>query len=113
MTPPSIALRVGAAAALAQLVLQLLWHGWILADSRAALAISTLPLLPGLWISLHNLRRGVLVSGIVSLFYFCHGVAGLWATTGARLLSIAEVMFSVAVIGASYWDARGYRRAAK
>ncbi|HEY2394470.1 MAG TPA: DUF2069 domain-containing protein [Rudaea sp.] len=113
MTPPSIALRVGATAALAQLALQLLWHGWVLPDSRAALAIATLPLLPGLWTSLHDLRRGVLVSGIVSLFYFCHGVAGLWAVTGARLLSAAEVVLTVAVIGASYWDACGYRRAAK
>jgi uncharacterized membrane protein len=113
MTTPSIALRVGAAAALAQLALQLLWHDWILPDSRAALAIATLPLLPGLWAGLHNLRRGVLISGIVSLFYFCHGVAGLWAAAGARLLSAAEVVFSVAVIGASYRDARGYRRAAK
>jgi uncharacterized membrane protein len=113
MTPPSIALRAGATAALAQLALQLVWHGWIFADSRAALAIATLPLLPGLWTSLHNLRRGVLLSGMVSLFYFCHGVAALWAGTGSRSLSVAEVVFSVAVIGASYWDARGYRRAAK
>lgn len=113
MTPSSIALRIGASAALTQLALQLLWHGWILPDSRAALAIATLPLLPGLWTSLHNLRRGVLVGGIVSLFYFCHGVAGLWSVAAERLLAACETALSVIVIGASYWDARGYRRAAK
>ncbi|HXR62409.1 MAG TPA: DUF2069 domain-containing protein [Rudaea sp.] len=110
---PSIALRAGATAALAQLALQLLWHGWLRPDSRAALAIAALPLLPGLWTCLHDLRRGVLISGIVSLFYFCHGVAGLWAAAGVRLLSATEVVLGVAVIGASYWDARGYRRAAE
>ncbi len=109
----SFALRVGAVAALAQLALQLLWHGWIFPDSRATLAIAALPLLPGLWTSLHNLRRGVLIGGIVSLFYFCHGVASLWSVAAVRLLASAEVALSLIIIGASYWDARGYRRMPK
>jgi uncharacterized membrane protein len=112
MTLSPTALRAGAAAALAQLALQLLWHGWMFADSRATLALAVVPLLPGLWTSLHNLRRGVLIGGMVSLFYFCHGVAGLW-TKPVRLLSAIEVALCLAVIGAAYWDARGYRRAQK
>ena len=44
------ALRAGAGALLAQLALQLAWHAWYAPQSRAALALSVLPLLPGLWI---------------------------------------------------------------
>ena len=107
------ALRLGAIALLGQLVLQLLWNAWLAPATRAALALSVLPLLPGLWIGLGNLRRGVLVGGIVSLFYFCHGVANLWSDPGSRLPSAAEVALSLAVIAASWWDARGYKRPPK
>jgi uncharacterized membrane protein len=107
------ALRAGLGALVAQLALQLAWHAWYAPHSRAALALAVLPLLPGLWISLRNLRRGVLVGGIVSLFYFCHAVAEMWMNPAARLLASLELLLSLLVIGASYWDARGYRRPAK
>lgn len=103
------ALRAGAVALVGQFALQLAWHAWIAPGSRAALALSLFPLVPPLAIAARNLRRGVLVGGIVSLFYFCHGVAELFAT-GARALAAAEVALALAVIGSSYWDARGYRR---
>ena len=111
MTGSPVALRIGAAALLAQLALQLCWHGWIAPGSRAALVLAILPLLPGLWISLRNLRRGVLVGGIVSLFYFCHGIADLWSNAGLRGLAATEVLLSLAVFGALYADSRGYKRA--
>ena len=107
------ALRAGAGALLAQLVLQFAWHAWHAPQSRAALALSVLPLLPGLWICRRNLRRGVLVGGIVSLFYFCHGIAELWMSASSRPPAALEVLLSLLVIAASYWDARGYRRPAK
>jgi uncharacterized membrane protein len=107
------ALRLGAVALLAQLILQFGWHVWYQPQSRMALALAVLPLLPGLWICLRNLRRGVLVGGIVSLFYFCHGVAELWMSPASRLPASIEVLLSLLVIGASYWDARGYRRPAQ
>jgi uncharacterized membrane protein len=111
MTASRNALRFGAAMLLAQLVLQLIWHGWLAPGSRATLAVAVLPLLPGIWIGLHNLRRGVLVGGIVSLFYFCHGVADWWDGNAAlRGLASIEVLLSLALIGALYWDARGYTR---
>jgi uncharacterized membrane protein len=110
MTGSPAALRVGAAAVFGQIVVQLAWHAWLMPGSRAALALAVLPLLPGGWIALHNLRRGVLVSGIVSLFYFCHGVAELGSADGTLLPAAIEVGLSLVVIGASYWDARGYRR---
>jgi uncharacterized membrane protein len=73
--------------------------------------LAILPLLPGLWISLRNLRRGVLVGGIVSLFYFCHGIADLWSDAGLRGLAAAELLLSLAVFGVLYADSRGYKRA--
>lgn len=110
MTESVAALRVGAAALLAQLALQLFWHAWLVPQSRAALALGVLPLLPALWIRLRNLRRGVLIGGIVSLFYFAHGVAELWGSPSIRIVAAGETLLSLIVIGASYWDARGYRR---
>lgn len=113
MTGSRASLRFGAGATLAQLALQLLWHAWLVPGTRAALALAVLPLFPAVWIGLRNLRRGVLVAGIVSLFYFCHGVADLWSGPQSRLLAALEVALSLAVVGASYWDARTGRRVAR
>ena len=110
MTGSIAALRAGAGALIAQLALQLAWHAWLAPQSRAALALAVLPLLPPLWICRFNLRRGVLVGGIVSLFYFCHGVATLWSDAGLRGAAATELLLSLGVIAASFRDARGYRR---
>ncbi len=104
------ALRAGACALVAQVLLQLAWHAWLAPQSRAALALAVLPLLPPLWIARRNLRRGVLVGGIVSLFYFCHAVAEWWSPAGRHAAATAEIALSLAVIAGSFWDARGYRR---
>ena len=104
------ALRVGIAALLAQLILQLLWHAWLVPTSRAALALAVLPLVPGLWIALYNVRRGLLVGAIASLLYFCHGCAELLSATQAPWLAAAEVAFALVLIAALYGDARSGRR---
>jgi uncharacterized membrane protein len=104
------ALRAGAAALVALLVLELFWHAWLAPTSRASLALAVLPLLPALWLSIRRLRRGVLIGGIVCLFYFCHGIASLWNEPALRVAAALEVALSIAVIAALYWDARGYRR---
>jgi len=110
-------LRWGMLATLALTALQIVWHGW-LAPAKPALfwpglALAVMPLLPGLWTARTSLRRGVLISGIVSLFYFSHGVAELWSGSAPRWLAFAEVLFTLGVIGALGWDARGYRRSKK
>jgi uncharacterized membrane protein len=105
------ALRVALAALGTQLLLQLAWHAWLEPTSRAALALATLPLVPGLWIAAHDLRRGVLIGGIVSLFYFCHGVAGVWDAGLARWLAIGEIGLCLIVIGFLYADVRSARKA--
>jgi uncharacterized membrane protein len=111
------ALRIGAAALVLLAALQILWHAWLAPPAGAqllpTLAVAVFPLLPGLWICLRNLRRGVLVGGIVSLFYFCHGVGSAWADARLRLPACLEVALTLIVIGALGWDARHYRRAAQ
>ena len=108
------ALRFGIGALAALLLLQIAWHGWWMPPLPArywpTLAFATLPLLPGLWTALGNLRRGVLIGGIVSLFYFCHGVGTFYGDPAPRLPAAAEIALSLLVIGASGWDARAYRR---
>jgi uncharacterized membrane protein len=105
------------AAAIGLVILQILWHAWIAPPAPAllkgALVISVVPLLPGLWAALSSLRRGVLISGIVSLFYFSHGVAELCSGNGTRWLGCIEIALTLAVIGALGWDSRGYKRAKK
>ncbi|MBS0569456.1 MAG: DUF2069 domain-containing protein [Proteobacteria bacterium] len=107
-------LHTGVLALAALLVLQVLWHGVVLpppaARFRQTLALSVLPLAPGLWIARRALRRGVLVGGIVCLLYFCHGVSAAWNDPSARVLAWVEIVLSLVVIAASGWDARHYRR---
>ncbi|HET7062857.1 MAG TPA: DUF2069 domain-containing protein [Rudaea sp.] len=103
-SPASAALRFGAGALIAQLLLQMVWHAGLAPVSRPALALAVLPLLPGLWVCIRNLRRGLLIGGIVSLFYFCHGVAELLGTGPSHLLAAIEVALAVAVVAALGWE---------
>jgi len=110
-----LGLRSARLAALALLLLEIYWHAW-LAPARAnlfwpSLALAVAPLLPGLWVARTNLRRGVLICGIVCMFYFAHGVAELWSATTPRALPAAEIVLSLLVIAALGWDARAYKRA--
>ena len=110
------ALHVGASALGLLLVLQILWHAWLLPPSAAqrgpTLALAVVPLLPGLWACISRLHRGVLIGGIVCLFYFCHGVGVAYADPRAlaRALGTAEIALSLVVIGSLGWHARSYRR---
>jgi uncharacterized membrane protein len=110
------ALHAGATALAALLVLQIFWHGWWLPPASAqrwpTLVLATVALLPGLWICRRNLRRGVLIGGIVCLFYFCHGVSAVYVDPAARWLALLEVALTLIVIGALGWDARHYKRKA-
>jgi uncharacterized membrane protein len=105
-SPASAALRFGAAALIAQLVLQFVWHAWLVPVPQPALALAVVPLLPGLWVCMRNLSRGVLIGGIVSLFYFCHGVVELLGAGASRLPAAAEVALAVAVVAALGWEIR-------
>ncbi len=108
------ALRIGAMALIALALLQILWHVWLAPPPTAqlwpTLALAVMPLLPGLWVCLRNLRRGVLIGGIVCLFYFCHGVSAAYGDPAVRVPALAEITLTLIVIGASGWDARHYKR---
>lgn len=98
--PPEQRLGLLAWAALA--ALQPVWHGWLFPPAQMPpwllLAIATAPLLLPL-AALRNARRALLWVGILSLFYFSHGVAEAWSSRSERALALVEVALSVLLIG--------------
>ncbi len=93
--------RLGLAAWALLTLLQLLWHG-VLFPARQmpvwlVLAFTTLPLLLPL-LAMRNVQRALLWVGIISLFYFCHGVAEAWSSSGGRWLALAEIVLTVGLI---------------
>ncbi len=113
----NLALRIGAIALVALALLQIVWHVWLAPPATGqlwpTLTLAIAPLLPGLWVCWGNLRRGVLIGGIVCLFYFCHGVSAAYGNPAVRLPALAEILLTLIVIGASGWDARHYKRKPK
>ena len=94
--------RVGLVAWAALVALQLAWHGWLSPPQRMpqalVLAVTVVPLLLPLG-ALRDVRRALLWVGILSLFYFSHGVAEAWSTAPERTLAVAEVVLTVLLIG--------------
>jgi uncharacterized membrane protein len=94
--------RLGLATWAALALLQLAWHGWLFPPRTVpvwlALALAVVPLLLPL-LALRNLRRALLWTGILSLFYFCHGVAEAWSAPGERALAWLEIVLTVLLIG--------------
>ena len=93
--------RIGLAAWVLLVLLQLAWHGWLF-PARAmpawlVLGVTVVPLLLPLF-AIRNVRRALLWVGILSLFYFCHGVAEAWSAPGERALAWAEVVLTVGLI---------------
>ena len=93
--------RIGYAAWGALALLQVVWHAWLLPPMRmpvaAALLIGLLPLaMP--WLYWRTPSRALLLAGMISLFYFCHGVAEAWAAPRERVLAWAELLLAVIVI---------------
>lgn len=93
--------RIGRAAWFALLVLQVLWHGLLARPEHMptwlVLAITVIPLLLP-FAALPDLRRALLWVGILSLFYFCHGVAEAWSTPAALWLALAEIGLTLLLI---------------
>ncbi|WP_108470690.1 DUF2069 domain-containing protein [Rhodanobacter thiooxydans] len=95
--------RAGLIAWALLVVLQLVWHAWLVPPQHMPmpllLAITVVPLLLPLF-ALRDVRRALLWVGILSLFYFCHGVAEAWSSAGERWLAITEVVLTVLLIAA-------------
>ncbi len=83
------------------IVLQLVWHVWLLPDAHspmsAVLLLALAPLLLPL-LAIRRPARALLWAGIVALFYFCHGVAEVWTIPAERLLATLEIAFSLLLI---------------
>lgn len=94
--------RAGFAAWIALALLQIAWHAWLLPPERmpiaVALVIALLPLaLPlAYW---RTPQRALIAAGMVSLFYFCHGVAEAWAAPRERVPALAEIVIALVLIG--------------
>lgn len=83
-------------------LVQLAWHLWLLPPQHglgAVLVVALLPLALPL-LALRRPQRALIWAGIVALFYFCHGVAEVWSMPAERMPAIAEIIFSVLLIGA-------------
>lgn len=94
--------RIGLFGWAALIVLQLLWHAWLfpaqLMPAWLLLSITVIPLLLPL-LAIRNARRALLWVGILSLFYFCHGVSEVWSSPGERWLAVAEIVLTLLLIG--------------
>lgn len=101
-TPILPTYRVGLAAWAALLVLQLAWHGWLYPPQQMptmlVLGLTVIPLLLPL-LALRDVRRALLWVGILSLFYFCHGISEAWSAPGERWLGWLEIVLTVTLIG--------------
>ena len=95
--------RVGLAAWIAQILLQCAWYAWLFPPQHVpmwlALGVAVIPLLLPL-LAIGNVRRALLWVGMLSLFYFCHGVAESWSSTQERVPAMLEVLFALVLIGA-------------
>lgn len=94
--------RLGLAAWAGLILLQLAWHGWLAPPTQLStalvLAITVLPLLLPLT-ALRNVRRALLWVGILSLFYFCHGISEAWSSADTRVLALIEIGLTLLLIG--------------
>ncbi|TAN03311.1 MAG: DUF2069 domain-containing protein [Rhodanobacteraceae bacterium] len=93
--------RIGLAAWGALALLQIVWHAWLLPPTRMPIAVALLIGLLPLAIPLLYWRtppRALLLAGMFSLFYFCHGVAEAWAAPRERVFAWVELLLAVIVI---------------
>ena len=102
-TPLALTYRIGVVAWIALIVLQCAWYVWLFPPQQLpiwlVLAITVIPLLLP-FLAIRNVRRALLWVGILSLFYFCHGVAESWSSAHERWLALLEVLLTLLLIGA-------------
>jgi uncharacterized membrane protein len=94
--------RIGFGAWLAQAILQVVWHAWLLPPERMPVAVVLLIALVPLALPLAYWRtpqRALIAAGMVALFYFCHGVAEAWASPAERTLASIEIALALVLIG--------------
>lgn len=101
-TPLTLTSRIGLFAWIALLALQCVWYAWLFPPQHVpmwlALAITAIPLLLPFF-AIANVRRALLWVGILSLFYFCHGIAESWSSPQERWPALIEVLLTLLLIG--------------
>ncbi|WP_158882085.1 DUF2069 domain-containing protein [Rhodanobacter sp. L36] len=94
--------RAGLFAWAALTALQLAWYAWLFPPQQMplwlVLVITVVPLLLPL-LAIRDARRALLWVGILSLFYFCHGIAEAWSSPTERWLALIEVALTLLLIG--------------
>ncbi|RUL69714.1 DUF2069 domain-containing protein [Dyella choica] len=95
--------RIGMAAWMALILLQCVWYAWLFPPQRMpmwlALGVAVVPLLLP-FLAIGNVRRALLWVGMLSLFYFCHGIAESWSSAQERAPALLEVLLALLLIGA-------------
>lgn len=106
--------HLGFAAWAALIALHVAWAGRLAPPTNGkvglALALTITPLLLPLLALRSSPGRALLWVGILSLFYFCHGVVAAWSEPRVQLPALIEIALTLTVIGALGWNARHYRR---
>lgn len=94
--------RLGLVAWAALAALQPIWHAWLfpaqILPTWLVLAVTTVPLVLPL-LAIRDVRRALLWVGILSLFYFCHGIAEGWSSSSQRWLALIEIILTLFLIG--------------
>jgi uncharacterized membrane protein len=95
--------RVVLALALGALVL--LFAAWFRGDPRylGALAVFALPPLLLLIGVLRGGARAAFWSGVLGLFWFCHGVMLAWERAAERGYALVEIVLALAIVLAASW----------
>ena len=87
----------------ALVVLQLAWYLWLAPPQNGQSGLALALALPALLLPLLAYRRGarrmLLWVGIVSLFYFAHGIVAAYSEPTARVPAILEALLCVLLIG--------------
>ena len=101
----------------ALVLLQPAWHGWLHPPRTLpvgwAVAIALLPLLLPLAGLLLRRSAAPFWAGLLSLPYFCHGVAEAWASPPERVLALAECVLALSVVLAVGMHGLALRRRAR
>lgn len=95
--------RLALAAWVALILLQGIWHAWLFPPQHTPVwlvaSLTMLPLLLPL-LAIRNVPRALLWVGMLSLFYFCHGIAEGWSSPDERGLALLEIALALLLIGA-------------
>jgi len=103
----SRASKLAAAAIVALLALQWLWHAWLAPPQPPAWAVAlffSLPILPAAVLLLIGHRRAGFWGSLAALLYFSHGVMVAWSDPDVTGLAMAQILLSAVLVIAASWD---------